>query len=270
MPATKTESTLNVSMLQPTFTVVQLADAIKAAMTNAGFSAIFDEYTSGTDRFLVYQLVFDTGKTYGTVYLVIKINASFAVTQRLYTSWNKNTRVGDNAGTETTTSGATLVNNAQVEFVGFSRSPEFRIVALFQGTVSIFLGYIRPENKPNWWDENVYPYAFIPVSNSNFTTWYGTALTPYSGGAGTGGRLQAHLNVAQFGTQNPVTGRRDILSNILFYSSANEGIAGRSSADLVQVAATNLLKKDIIQVNPGTEEYYLLNGVAGGLAVRLI
>jgi hypothetical protein len=270
MPATKTESSLNVSMVNPTFTQTNFTDAIKTAMNNAGFGAVFDEYTSGTDRYLIYQLVFDANKIYGTVYLVIRVTGALAVTQRLYTNWNKTTRVGDNAGSETSSSGAIFVNNAQVDFVGFARSPEFRLVALYQGTASVFLGYIRPENKPSWWDENAYSYAFVPVSSSNFVQWYGTAMSPYTGSVGTKDRLQAHLSVAQFGTPNPITNKRDILSNILFYAYSNEGIAGRSSSDLVQLASTNLLRKDVIQVTVGAEEYYLLNAVAGGLGVRII
>lgn len=270
MPATKSESTLLVSMVQPTFTQLQFAEAIKTAMSNAGFGAVFDEYSPGTDRILIYQLTFDPGKLYGTVYLQIKITTALAITQRLYTNWNKTTRVGDNPGTETTVTGAAFVNNNSIEFIGFSKSPEFRLIAVYQGTTTAYLGYVRPETKPQWWDENAYPYAFVPVSNSNFATWYGPGLTPYSGGANTGGRLQAHLNVSQFGTQNPVTNKRDVLSNILFYAWSNEGIAGRSSSDLVQIASTNMVRKDVLQVTPGVEEYFLLNAAAGGLGVRTI
>lgn len=270
MPATKTESSLTLSTAQPTITQLNLAEAIKTAMTAAGFGSIWDEYTGGTDRFLIYQLIFDTSKVYGTVFLVIKITSALAITQRLYTSWNKTTRVGDNAGTETSTSSAILANNAQVDFVGFAKSPEFRLIALYQGTVSIFLGYVRPENKPSWWDENNFPYVFVPLSNSNFVTWYCTALSPYSSGIGTKDRLQAHINIGQFAAPNPITNRRDILSNILFYAFSNEGIAGRSSSDLAMISSTNLARRDIIQVSVGVEEYYLLNNVVGGLGVRII
>lgn len=257
-------------MLQPTITQTNLAEAIKSAMNSAGFGAVFDEYTGGTDRFLIYQLTFDPSKVYGTVFLVIKITNALGVTQRLYTNWNKTTRIGDNPGTETSTSSAILANNSQVDFVGFTKSPEFRLVALYQGTVSIFLGYVRPETKPNWWEENNFPFVFIPTSNSNFVTWYSTGLSPYSGSIGTRDRFSAHINVGQFSAPNPVTNRRDILSNILFYAHSNEGIAARSSSDLAMMASTNLVRRDIIQVSVGVEEYYLLNNVVGGLGVRII
>lgn len=266
MPATKTESSV-----APNITQASLIAGIKSAMAATGYSSNpFDEYTSGTDRFLVYQITFDAAKTYGVVYLQIKVTSALAVAQRLYTGWDAVAHTGTNPGTETAVTGATFASNIQIDFLGLAKSPEFRIVGIYQGNTYCFLGYLRPENKPTWWDENSFPYCFIPLSSSNWLTWYTAGITPYTGSLSTSGRVQSNFTVSQMANVNPITNRRDIVSGLMLFAASNEGIAGRTSNDVAMVSATGLARRDAIQVAAGVEEYLLLLPTAGGPAIRTI
>ena len=93
--ATKTEASLAATITQTSF-----ANALKTAFTSAGYSAVFDDYTSSTDRILVYAHVVDNSKVYGTSYLRIRITSALLIYQQIYSTWNATAHTGTGSSTE--------------------------------------------------------------------------------------------------------------------------------------------------------------------------
>lgn len=256
MAVTKTSTTL-----QSGFTQANLADEIKAAFIAFGFTLV-EDYTA-TDRLLVFSYAFDATKTFGTIYLRVRLTAALAVNQSIGTAWNTTTKAIANESTASTAVG--FIATSPLEIISYSRGSELKFLQLSQGTTTTtFLGTIRPENKPSWWNENTYPYCFIPNCNSNpnyFSTLYSSSLNPYSNN-------QCNLLFSgALSTANSVTGKRDVVAGLLLLSNSNQGIAGKTSTDIALAAASGLAKLDTLQVS-AAEEYTLLFGGNNGVALR--
>lgn len=249
------------SFTPPVVTQLSLYEGIKTAFANAGFTNPFDDYTSGTERYLIYAIVLDSSKTYGTTYLRIRLLNNLAITQSIFSTWTVSNHTGTNPSTEV--GYTTLANNIQVNFVSLNGGNEYKLIMLMQGTVIIPLGFISPANKPLWWDLNAWNYCFFPIS-SNFDTWRSTALNPYGNAD-----HNNSLNVPRMGSANPQTNRRDLLPGIIAYTATNQGISGRTSDDLVTVAASGTTRYDLLQIPEDTREYLILHPASGGLAVRV-
>lgn len=248
------------TFITPTITQQILYDGIKAAFANTGFTALFDEFVTGTDRIAVYAIVLDNTKTYGTTYLRVRVTTTFIVGQQLFSTWNAATDTGTNSSAEITY--AALVANVQVNFTALNGATEFKLVMLTQGATAIALGFISPFNRPSWWDLNAWNYCYLATTNT-FAVFRSTALNPY-----TNAENDTSLNVVRMGTANAQSNRRDLLPGIIFYSQSNQGISGRTSDDLVMVAASGTTRYDTIQIPGDTKQYLLLNPSSGGLAVR--
>lgn len=250
------------SFVAPTWTQTSLLDGIKAAFTNAGFTATFDEYTSGTDRIVVYAIVLDAAKTYGTSYLRIRLTTGFIIGQQLYSTWTIATHTGLNPSSEITYTALTATT--QVNFTALNGASEYRLIMLTQGTNAIALGFVAPTNKPAWWDLNAWNYCFVATANT-FATFRSTNLNPYSNTEN-----DSSLNQTRMGIANSQTNRRDLLPGVIFYSQTNQGISGRTSDDLVMLAGSGTTRYDTIQIPGDTKQYLLLNPASGGLAVRVV
>lgn len=249
------------SFVAPTWTQATLFDGIKAAFVNAGFTATFDDYTSGTDRIVVYAIVLDATKTYGTTYLRIRLTTGFVIGQQLYSTWNTSTKTGLNPSTEITYTALTATT--QVNFTALNGASEYRLVLLIQGVNAIALGFVSPANRPAWWDLNAWNYCYIPTANT-FAIFRSTNLNPYSNAEN-----DSSLNVTRMGIANAQTNRRDLLPGVVFYSQSNQGISGRTSDDLVMLAGSGTTRYDTIQIPNDTKQYLSLNPASGGLAVRI-
>lgn len=249
------------SFIAPVITQQSLYDGIKAAFANAGFVSPFDEYTSGTERYLVFAIVLDSSKTYGTSYLRIRLLNNLAVVQSIYSTWTVANHTGTNPSQEV--GYTTPVNNAQINFVSLNGGDEYKLIMLMQGTIVIPLGFISPANKPTWWDLNAWNYCFFPTSTI-FDTWRTTNLNPYANTD-----HNNSLNVARMGNANSQTNRRDLLPGIIVYTTSNQGISGRTSDDLVSVAGNGTTRYDVLQIPGDTKEYLILYPASGGLAVRI-
>lgn len=248
------------SFIAPTLTQQTLYDAIKQAFTNAGYPAPFDEYLSGTDRVVVYAIILDSTKVYGTSYLRIRITTTLVIGQQIYSTWVISNHTGTNGSLEITYT--TLLTTTQVNFVCLNANPEYKLILLTQGALYFVLGYIIPEFKPDWWDLNAWNYSFIITSNT-FGAIRSTALNPYGNSD-----YDTSLNNGRMSTANPQTNRRDILPGVIFYTQASQGIAARSSDDWVMSAVNGATKYDILQQPGDTKQYLVLNPANGGLAVR--
>ena len=254
--ATRTDT-----FLAPTITQQTLYDAIKAAFINAGFSAPYDEYVSGTDKIVVYAIALDAAKTYGTSYLRIRLTNTFIVGQQLYSTWNFATHAGTNGSSEVTYTAFTT--NAQINFTALNGSNEYRLSLLSQGTNFINLGFVAPINKPAWWDLNAWNYCFL-FANNTFALFRSTLLNPYANSD-----HDSFLNTSRLSTANNQTNRRDLLPGIIFLTQTNQGISGRSSDDLVMLAGAGTTRYDVVQIPNDTKQYLVLNPAAGGLAARV-
>lgn len=250
------------SFVAPTITQQTLYDGIKQAFSNAGYAATpFDEYTSGTDRIVVYAIALDAAKTYGITYLRIRLTTGFIIGQQLYSTWAIATHTGTNSSTELTYTA--LTTSTQANFTALNGGAEFKLVMLSQGTITIALGFVSPANRPAWWDLNAWNYCYVPTTNT-FAVFRSTALNPYSNAEN-----DSSLNVARMAIANIQTNRRDLLPGVIFYSQSNQGISGRTSDDLVMLAGSGSTRYDSIQIPSDTKQYLLLNPASGGLAVRI-
>lgn len=249
------------SFVAPTWTQATLFDGIKAAFANAGYPAPFDDYTSGTDRIVVYAIALDTTKTFGTTYLRIRLTNTFIIGQQLYSTWNTSTKTGLNPSSEITYTA--LIATTQVSFTALNGAAEYKLVMLTQGTNAIALGFVAPANKPAWWDLNAWNYCYVPTANT-FAVFRSTNLNPYNSSDN-----DSSLNLTRMGTANNQTNRRDLLPGIIFYTQTNQGISGRTSDDLVMLAGSGATRYDTVQIPNDTKQYLLLNPASGGLAVRV-
>lgn len=253
--ATRTDT-----LVSPTITQVSLFDGIKLAFTNAGFTATFDDFVSSTDRIVVYAVVLDNTKAFGTTYIRIRVTNTLTINQTLFSTWNATAHTGTNPGTETAY--AAIVTNAPLNFLALNGGDEYKFVIVWSSTITITLGFIAPTNKPAWWDLNAWNYCFVPT-DITYNIFHTTALTPFPNVSNT-----TSLNVPFMSAANLQTNRRDILPGIIFYSNTNRGIAARTSDDLIMVASGGTSRFDIIQIPGDTKQYLLLSNVAGGLAIR--
>lgn len=248
------------SFVAPTLTQQSIYDGIKQAFANAGYAALFDEFTSGTDRIAVYAIALDASKTYGTTYLRIRLTTGLILGQQLFSTWTIATRTGTNPSTEITYTAFTT--STQINFTALNGANEYKLILLTQGVNAIALGFISPANRPAWWDLNAWNYCFL-ATTTTFAVFRSTNLNPY-----TNAENDSSLNVSRMGTANSQTNRRDLLPGIVFYSQSNQGISGRTSDDLVMLAANGTTRYDTIQIPGDTKQYLLLNPASGGLAVR--
>lgn len=249
------------SLISPVIGQQNLYDGIKQSFVNAGYNAPFDEYVSGTDKIIVYQVVVDATKTYGVAYLRVRLTTALVVTQQILATWNASTHAGTSGSTEIAYTA--FATNVAVNFIALNMGGEAKLVLLYQGSVYYPLGYIAPINRPSWWDLNAWPYAFLPTSGT-FTGYRSTALNPFANTD-----HDTTLGSTRMGTANTISNRRDILSSIVFFTQANQGITGKSSEDFAMIAASGMTRFDILQIPGDAKEYLLLNPTSGGLAVRV-
>lgn len=250
------------SFIAPTITQQNLYDSIKQGFANAGYSAPFDEFTSGTDRIVIYAVVVDSTKLAGTAYLRIRVTTALAVNQQIYSGWSTSTRTGSNGSAEV--GYAAFTTNLAVNVIALNANPEYRLILLYQNTAYYPLGHFSPTNKPTWWDLNSFPYVFIPIGN-NFNFLRSSNLNPHN-------NSEYDIGLAmttRLGTANTITNRRDILQGLILLSQNNTGLGGRTSDDLVLFSGNGTSRFDILQIPNSTNQYLVINPSSGGIAVRI-
>lgn len=256
MPATRTDT-----FLSPPITQQNLYDAIKQAFVNAGFTAPFDEYTSGTDKVVIYRIILDASKTFGTSYLRIRLTTGFTIGQQLYSTWAVATHTGSNPSGELI---YTALSNSQINFTSLNGGAEYNMVFLTQGSNYFVLGHLTPFYKPIWWDLNAWNYCFVPASTL-LSPLRSTALNPL----GNTDNDAVAVTSGRLALQNPVTNRRDIFPGLIYCSAANTGIVGRASDDFVIIYGSGTSRYDILQVPGSSEQYLVIWNATGGVAIRI-
>ncbi|MCC5629083.1 hypothetical protein LC613_13765 [Nostoc sphaeroides CHAB 2801] len=255
-------STKITTSLVPTITQSLLFAAIKAAMTNAGFASTYDDYTSGTDLIVVYELVVDGSKTFGKVYLRIRLTTALVVAQQIFTAWNTTAKTGTNGSTEATYTA--LGAATTITFTAFN-STEFRLVVLTQGTALIPLGLVVPENKQPFWDLNSWAYGFF-FTTASMAVLRGVISTnnPYA---------NSDFDVSLVGNSrltniNSQTGQPDLIKGLILLSQSNQGVGASFSED-IGIGAFSTQTRFTDAIPPGTSQIYaIIQNLAGGIAIR--
>ena len=148
--------------------------------------------------------------------------------------------------------------NAAVQFKAINH-PEIRgIYILQQNRAPWFLGYIRPSQKPSWWDEDTFPYCFIPVTPyfNHFAGFSGSYFPIPS----TSWFAWHELTYNLLTGRNTFTNKLDIQSSPTLRYPTDTAILGKFSADVVQIPADGISMFDKIVVTSGVEEYLVISG----------
>lgn len=262
--ATRTDTSLSATITQ-----ANLTTALKTAMTNAGFSSTpYGEQAASTNK-VIYQVVFDASKAKGTAYVELSITSGLVVSIKISDNYTLASYSATNQSVAYSGSVFTPTTGSSVNLIAINHA-ELRGVILNQSSQWNFIGYLRPGNKPSWWDENSYLYCFNSVIET--LAYYGLcAPNPYNNQ--TSATYALYLQSSSLlANANPITNKRDLVSKPFLFGPAtyNYGVVGQLSADLVQCAATGLSRLDLMQVTAGSEEYLLLNNSSSGLAIRVV
>lgn len=164
-------------------------------------------------------------------------------------------------GAATTTDTTTFpYNYTNPIFFKAINHPEFRGVFIQQASRgTIFVGYIRPENLPTWWNENSYAYCFHSPNSDflNFRSFSGV-FSPYSG---TNQQTSYRIGNLSLGSGNAAnSSKRDVVSAPLLLDNQTQvGILGRFSNDVILTNYTTLTQFDKLIVTAGVEEYLILS-----------
>ncbi|MBD1864184.1 MULTISPECIES: hypothetical protein [Trichocoleus] len=242
-------------------------NVIKQAFLDMGFTLV-DDYVSG-DRFLVFSYTFDATKTYGTAFFRVRFYyGTYTVTQAVGTAWNASTKVLANEGT-----GSTFVNmlsSIELYVTTYVNGDRYRLLYLSQGNSNnnvVVLGFIRPSNKPSWWNENQSPYVFYPRNQSGLSlnSFYVPLPAVYTGLS----EAVLELSATRMQNPNPITGKRDLISNLPIYSSLNNAVLGTLPEDISALYGSGTNKLDVVEVSE-TEKYEIIYGSAACIAIRIV
>lgn len=256
-------ATRTITNLAAPFTQSQLSTALQTAFVNAGFTSLFDSYTSGTDLILVYAFVIDNTKTFGTTYLRIRITNTFIINQSLYGTWNATTHTGTSGSAEVAYS--TLVATTSVIFNALNASGEVRLVLITQGALFLPLGMICPTTRRNSWDLNNWNWGHIFIA-STMLILRSAGLNQYSNAEND----IVLAGSARLATANVQDNERDVLSGLILLNQSNQGFCGKTSEDLAICASSGSSRYDTIIKSGTSQQYLLINPGSGGLAIRIV
>lgn len=254
--ATRTESTLNPNIAQ-----TALYDAVKTALASAGFPAPLEEYTSVSDRYVIYELIQDATKNAGKVYLSLYVTSALSISYSIGATWNSTNKTLGSPSSSV--SSGSLTPGTQIRLNAFNCGAEFRLLILTQSTTAFYVGVFSPANRPAWWDLTQWPYAFIP-SASSFDSWRCPTNTPWGSSS-----FSTSLNSANLINANRATNERSVGESLVLFLPNGEGFGGNSSDDLCSIAATGLNRYQELNVaTVPARKYLVLSATNGGLGVR--
>ncbi|HEY9696758.1 MAG TPA: hypothetical protein V6D10_05815 [Trichocoleus sp.] len=264
MPVSLTEVTLN-----PPFTVASLGDALKTACAAAGLgNPIADFSQFGYDRTLVYAVVTDASKAYGTQYLRLMISPNgtrFDVAQTLHSEFDlEDTTFPGYGGGES----SWLLRPETLQIKSFA-SAEFKLIGLYQARLGNFtlLGTLRPTIQPAYWDENISQFLLININESGnipASAWSLSDISPY---AYTGIRFGFESFPSK---KNPFTNQADLLAGVALYPIDPSGIFGICSPDLVLASDGNLNLGDVITLPDNKRYYCFVKPTSANYAIPLL
>jgi hypothetical protein len=244
MPATKTASFLPITNQQTLFD--QLVVVGQTLFTQV------DNYIFGTEKRLVLQVEPD-------IFIQWRVLTSLKVGAEIFSAWDSINHLGtDGSGhffqDTLTTEGA--------EFIILSSPDEVKICLVRQGAKQIALGCVVPFVKPDWWG-SAWPFGFVP-DRKDFFRWRSTSKNPY-------GNFYYELNPignTRLADPNPWSQRRDFVEGLIFLNQSSQGIAAKTSDDVICVAGSGMTTADILEAN--NKEYVVLSPTSGSFGVRYL
>lgn len=245
--------------LAPTITQTTFASALITAFANAGFSATTDDYTSGTDRILVYRFDTDASRAKGRNFLRIRITSALAINILIGTDFNISTKAMSDASAEATI--FTLATNFTITFIALNCGSEGRFVMLSQSTNFAPLGLLIPVNRPTWWNLDTWSYCYM-FTNAAMTTLRSSAINPYSNVD------NEILTFSRLSGVNAQTNRRDVLTGLTIGNNSSNGVAGKTSDDIAIAAGNGSARFDVLAFTGSTQQYLLVVNAASGIAFR--
>lgn len=111
-------------------TQATLLSGLREALIATGFPAPLKQYTSGTDQFVVWQLVSDPTKTYGTAYYRLRVASGLAVSHVLGTTYDSSSNTLGNAPAEQHQ--VIYSSSSPMKLLGFATN-EFKFLIATQG-----------------------------------------------------------------------------------------------------------------------------------------
>jgi hypothetical protein len=238
-------------------TQVSFINNLTVSMLEAGFT-LSDSYVSSANEGRIFSYIANPNKTYGTMLLRVLFASPTSLTFSGGSSYNKATRSLNDANTSTTTIG--LLN--PYIFLSINH-PEIRgVLTFFNGSVTpnLFIGYLRPLNLPDWWDESLYAWGFKDNSSGAFSTNSMTgSLTTISNLRYS--QLSGVYNVSSLYyacRPNPLVGNIRPLTQAILVDTATSILISTFSQDIVMGSASGMQALDVFQVILGIEEYTLI------------
>lgn len=174
-PANITARTL---IATPSITVSSLSALIQTSLTDAGLNTPFDSYVDTGNTNLVYQIVNDANKVYGTVYLLISITPgsnSFQINYKL--GWNYSSTTKLCATVSSVVQSSSISNSISIISYAISHG-EIKGTILSQNGINTPIFFLRPFYKDTWWNEANYPWGFI-FTGSTMVGMTGISGNPY-------------------------------------------------------------------------------------------
>lgn len=242
-------------------TQTSLLSGLREALIATGFPPPLKQYSSGPDQFVVWQIVGDATKTYGTAYYRLFVNSALNVNHMIGATWadSSNTLGNPSSALHSVTYSA----STPIKFLGFSTN-EYKFLLVTQGATQQLLGYFRPPDAPSF-DENSFPRIFI-ASNQDLTNCSCTGLSPY----GTNLTFNTSLGNSQMASPDSFLQQRSQALGLFLFGPANTGIIARTSDDLGMGATSGLSRGDtLVDAVDSSKQYFVNRGVAGGLLIRI-
>ncbi|NEP01258.1 MAG: hypothetical protein F6K58_21885 [Symploca sp. SIO2E9] len=234
----------------------ELAEALKLAMSYAGYSAPI-ETTSGSTIYLRFPVEVPVDDY--TIHLEVSISSSLGLRQTLLKDWSPSASSfpkSQPSDSEDYDQGLIIFNCCN--------HPELRVVDVYQKNAENFLiGAIRPLYKENYWDERVYPFVFIASSSSVSTFFYSfdDSLSPHDSFS------YAIDTFPQLVNRNRVTQKYNIITGVFFLTNSGEGICGTFSEEVGRGATSGAIPGDL-NLETVDKIYLILATGTAGLVVE--
>lgn len=198
------------------WTRTQLADAIKTAMGNAGWTFDSETNPASTPYTIHFRRTFN-GATYGTVYMSMRLSTAAGTASDIRAGSAPSTVGGQNHNA--------IVASGDVTFIAINH-PELTGILWRQGTTVNSQLLARPKSKPAEWNEANFAYGALVHGTSSMTPLQVQPSALSIGALNWGRALSGIQSIT-----NPFTGNVDVVP--LLFLTASNVFAGLFSSDLV-------------------------------------
>jgi hypothetical protein len=256
MPATLTTASLAATITQAT-----LKDALKAAMTAAGFSAPLYDNAPTSDHILIYEDVVQPGNAKEKVFVRIVISTALAVTTTIGDSYTAGNSI---IGNPCTSFAYTFASGQQIDIVGVVNAGKYKFLALSQGpnaTARLIIGYVVPASLQYWANKNNYLFVYMP--SPSFGNLYGSSNIANN-------TTSLNTSFPYLANTNMWVGGRELVNKLILLNGNYSAVVGYFPDDFAVCSGLALAYGDTLVVSAAVEEYRLFNATAGGICIRTV